>query len=76
MQYESLWVIFLSMLLAVSCSKNTADLDIEQPKRTEMLAFKNVNLVPMTEEGVIDNQTVLVDETKIIEIYIKKFSLS
>lgn len=68
MQYESLWVVFLSMLLVVSCSKNNADLDFERPKRTEMLAFKNVNLVPMKKEGVIDNQTVLVDETKIIEI--------
>ena len=33
-----------------------------------MLAFKDVNLIPMIENGVIDNQTVLVDETKIIEI--------
>jgi hypothetical protein len=56
------------MLFAVGCSKNNADLDIEQPKRTEMLAFKDVNLLPMTEEGVIENQTVLVDGTKIIEI--------
>ena len=68
MQYESLWVMFLSILLVVSCSKNNADIDIDRPKRTEMLAFTDVNLVPMTEEGVIDNQTVIVDHTKIIII--------
>lgn len=33
-----------------------------------MLAFTNVNLVSMTEEKVIDNQTVLVEGTRIIKI--------
>ncbi|MGD9084600.1 MAG: amidohydrolase family protein [Desulfobacterales bacterium] len=33
-----------------------------------MLAFKDVNLVPMIEKGVIDNQTVLIDEAKITKI--------
>ena len=33
-----------------------------------MIAFNNVNLVPMTGEQVINNQTVLVDDTEIIVI--------
>ena len=33
-----------------------------------MLAFADVNLVPMTEEKVIDSQTVLVEGTRIIKI--------
>jgi hypothetical protein len=51
-----------------SKSKNNPDLDTELPKRIEMIAFNNVNLVPMTGEKVFDNQTVFVDDTKIIEI--------
>lgn len=62
MQYKLHWVVFLSILLLVSCSKYNADIEIEKPKRTEMLAFTDVNLVPMTEDRVIGNQTVLVDE--------------
>jgi len=68
MQSESLWAMLLSFLLVVSCVKNSLDLAIEQPQRAEMIAFNNVHLVPMTGEKVIDNQTVIVDETKIIEI--------
>ena len=68
MQAKSLWVILLSLLLVAGCLKNNFDLDIEQPERAEMIVFHNVHLVPMTGEKVIDNQTVIVDETKIIEI--------
>jgi len=68
MQPKSLWVILLSLLLVAGCLKNNFDLDIEQPERAEMIVFHNVHLVPMTGEKVIDNQTVIVDDTKIIEI--------
>ena len=68
MQYKLRWVMFLSILLLVNCSKYNTDIELEEPKGTEMLAFADVNLVPMTEDRVIENQTILVDETKIIQI--------
>lgn len=53
----SLWIITLSILLAVGCSDSE-----------EMIAFKNVNLVPMTEEKIITNQSVLVKGDRIYRI--------
>jgi len=54
----SLTTVILLALLLMGCSK----------KSGKLAAFANVNLVPMTGEKIIENQTVLVEGTKIVAI--------
>ena len=54
---KSLGAIILALGPIISCS-NSAD----------MTVFKNVNLVPMTEEKILENQTVLVKGDRIFKI--------
>lgn len=56
MNFKSFWLILLLASFFVSCSKD------------EITAFQNVNLVPMTDEKIVKNQTVLVKGKRIIEI--------
>ena len=51
-------MVFCLTAILTSCSKNPGTYS----------AFTNVNLVPMTDERIIENQTVLVEGTKIIAI--------
>ena len=37
-------------------------------KKERFTAFVNVNLIPMTEEKIIENQTVIVKDKRILEI--------
>ena len=53
----SFWIIILSILAAVGCSDSE-----------DMIAFKNVNLVPMTAEKILTNQSVLVKGDRIYRI--------
>ena len=55
---ESLITAALIALFLTSCSNRAA----------KLTAFTNVNLVPMTGEKIIENQTVLVEGTKIAAI--------
>jgi hypothetical protein len=54
----SLTIVILLALLLMSCTN--------KPEKTT--AFTNVNLVPMTRETIIENQTVLVKGTKIVSL--------
>jgi hypothetical protein len=56
MDFKSFWLMLLLASFFVSCSKD------------EITAFQNVNLVPMTDEKIVKNQTVLVKGKRIIEI--------
>jgi len=57
MNFKSFWLMLLLLTSSfVSCSKG------------EITAFRNVNLVPMTDERIVKNQTVLVKGKRIIEI--------
>lgn len=56
MNFKSFWLMLLLASFFVSCSKD------------EITAFQNVNLVPMTDEKIVKNQTVLVKGKRIIEI--------
>lgn len=56
MHFKSFWIILLLFLLLVNCSEN------------KIIAFQNVNLVPMTYEKIVKNQTVLIRGKKIIQI--------
>ena len=51
------WVIVLSFVIIMSCSENE-----------QITVFKNVRLVPMTAEKIVENQTVLVKDDRIIDI--------
>ena len=53
----SFWIIILAILKTIGCSNSE-----------EIIAFKNVNLVPMTEEKIITNQSVLVKSDRIYRI--------
>ena len=55
---SSLTTVILLALLLMSCSN----------KSEKLTAFTNVNLVPMTGEKIIENQTVLVEGAKIVAI--------
>jgi len=56
MNFKAFWLMLLLASFFVSCSK------------AEITAFQNVNLVPMTDEKIVKNQTVLVKGKRIIEI--------
>jgi hypothetical protein len=62
-QFVSLIAIILLISFLVSCTDVTAN-----RKAETVTAFVNVNLVPMTEERVLENQTVLVEGSTIVEI--------
>ncbi len=68
MNTKSILAITLSLLIFVGCSKYQSSLPSLVQKSEEVIAFQNVNLVPMTDEKIVKNQTVLVKGNRIIEI--------
>jgi len=56
MNFKFFWLMLLLALFFLSCSKD------------QITAFQNVNLVPMTDDKIVKNQTVLVKGKRIIEI--------
>jgi imidazolonepropionase-like amidohydrolase len=68
MNLKSLGATILSLLLIVGCSRYKNSLPSPDQKSEEVIAFQNVNLVPMTDEKIVKNQTVLVKGKRIIEI--------
>jgi len=63
--------VFLVMglcMLIVGCSKYKSSLPSPELKSDEIIAIRNVHLVPMTAEKIVKNQTVLVKGKKIIAI--------
>ena len=56
MNFKSFWLIIVFALFFLSCSKD------------QITVFQNVNLVPMTGEKIVKNQTVLVKGKRILEI--------
>lgn len=56
--FKSFIAFALLVLISMSCSE----------RKEEVTAFKNVNLLPMADERIIKNQTVLVKGTRILEI--------
>ena len=68
MNTKSILAITLSLLIFVGCSKYQSSLPSQVQKSEEVIAFQNVNLVPMTDEKIVKNQTVLIKGNRIIEI--------
>jgi len=68
MNTKSLLAILFSLFFIAGCSKYKGDLPSPAQKSEEVIAFQNVNLVPMTGEKIVKNQTVLVKGNRIIEI--------
>jgi imidazolonepropionase-like amidohydrolase len=56
MNLKFFWLMLLLALFFLSCSKD------------QITAFQNVNLIPMTDDKIVKNQTVLVKGKRIIEI--------
>jgi imidazolonepropionase-like amidohydrolase len=68
MNLKPLWATILSLLLVVGCSRYKDSLPPTDQKSEDVIAFQNVNLVPMTGEKIVKNQTVLVKGKRIVEI--------
>jgi imidazolonepropionase-like amidohydrolase len=68
MNLKPLWATILSLILIVGCSRYKDSLPSLDQKRQEFIAFRNVNLVPMTDEKILRNQTVLVKGKRIVQI--------
>lgn len=56
-KYVPIFAFILSLLMIMGCSDSE-----------NISAFKNVNLVPMTQEKILENQTVLIRKNRISEI--------
>jgi len=68
MYFKSLFAATLSLLLFVGCSENQNSLATADKNSEKIIAFQNVNLVPMTTEKIIRHQTVLIKGTSISAI--------
>ena len=68
MNTKSLLAILFSLFFIAGCSKYKGDLPSPARRSEDLIVFQNVNLVPMTDEKIVKNQTVLVKGNRIIEI--------
>ena len=68
--FRSLIAVALLVLIPTSCGRAERQVAISRGSESKELvtAFINVSLVPMTEEVILENQTVLVKGTRIIQI--------
>ena len=68
--FKSFITFALLVLISMSCSERKEQVTAPRPseRKEEVTAFKNVNLLPMADERIIKNQTVLVKGTRILEI--------
>ena len=67
-QYSRFWLVLLAELVIVFATLISACQPLRKQEAEKTIAFKNVNLIPMTSETVIYNQTVLVKGSEIVEI--------
>jgi imidazolonepropionase-like amidohydrolase len=68
MNTKSILAIALSLISVLFCLKCRSSLPPPVQKSEDIIVFQNVNLVPMTDEKILKNQTVLVKGSRIIEI--------
>jgi hypothetical protein len=68
MNTKPVLALTLSLLAIMTCLKCRGGLPQEVHKSEDIFVFQNVNLVPMTDEKIVKNQTVLVKGNKITEI--------
>ena len=68
MNTKSILAIALSLISVLSCLKCRGSLPPPVQKSEDIIVFQNVNLVPMTNEKIVKDQTVLVRGKRIIEI--------
>jgi len=68
MNIKSLFATIILLLLIFGCSKYYDNLSSPDQENEAVIAFQNVNLVPMTDDKIVKNQTVLVKGKRIIEI--------
>jgi hypothetical protein len=62
------WLSVVTSLVILSGILISACASVRDQSAEQVIAFTNVNLIPMTSETVIENQTVLVRESKIVKI--------
>jgi len=68
MNTKPVLALTISLLAITTCLKCRGGLPQEVHKSQDIIVFQNVNLVPMTDEKIVKNQTVLVKGNRIIEI--------
>ena len=67
-QYFSRWLYVVAGLVVLSGILISAWIFLRNRNSGKTIAFTNVNLIPMTSETVIENQTVLVKGSEIVAI--------
>jgi len=68
MNTKSILALTLSLLVTLTCSNCRSSLPPPIQNSEDIIVFQNVSLVPMTDEIILKNQTVLVQGSKIIDI--------
>ncbi|MBW2002340.1 MAG: amidohydrolase family protein [Deltaproteobacteria bacterium] len=68
--FKSFIAFALLIPILMSCNGGMEEVMASQPSETneQVTAFTNVNLVPMTDETIVKDQTVLIKKTRILEI--------
>lgn len=68
--FKSLAAVALLVLISTNCSARMPQVTTSSSseRNQQVTAFKNINLVPMTDETIVKDQTVLVKGEMIIEI--------
>jgi Amidohydrolase family len=61
-------ITYLLILLVAAAAGLALAQSSEEPKKTSVTAFVNVNVIPMDRDRVIENQTVIVRDGRIAEI--------
>lgn len=62
------FALLIPILMSCNVGKQQVTASRPSERKEQVTAFRNVNLVPMTDERVVENQTVLVKGTRILEI--------
>ena len=68
MNKKLLLITLLSLLAILSCPKYRSTFPPPVQKSEDIIVFENVNLVPMTDDKIVKNQTVLIKGSRIIKI--------
>jgi imidazolonepropionase-like amidohydrolase len=61
-------ITYLLIILVTAAAGLALAQSSQEPKKTAVTAFANVNVIPMDRERVIENQTVIVRDGRIVEI--------
>jgi hypothetical protein len=68
MKTKALMAVLISLLTIFSCENNKSKISTPAQAANDFIVFHNVNLVPMTDDRILQNQTVIVQGDKIVGV--------